>query len=174
MSEQPTDSSKPIDLACPTAPKHSQTQLDAERMNRRSALRKFGFGAGLAALFALSGDDLARMASAKLKRISGDNTVASKIAAEFQNAGIAFAGPSGCDDSFSCQACCIKLCAQLEQCSVDYDKCRLSIERATCEFKYRDCKAGKRDAYGTCVCKKTCTGCNCKDGSPCPDPAKPC
>lgn len=60
-------------------------------MTRRAALRKFGFGAGMAALLALSSDDLARMAAAKLKQHAGDNKVANQVAQEFKNAGLAFA-----------------------------------------------------------------------------------
>lgn len=71
-----------------------KVQFEQERISRRAALRKLGFGAGMAALLALSADDLARMAAVRLKQRAGDSRVADQIAREFRNVGIAFADPS--------------------------------------------------------------------------------
>ena len=70
-------------------------RVEQEKMTRRAALRKFGFGAGLAAFSLLGVDDIARMVGKRMERMAGDNKVAGQIAKEFQGAGIAFAaGPS--------------------------------------------------------------------------------
>jgi hypothetical protein len=75
----------------------ARAKAEAEKLTRRAALRKFGFGAGLAAIMALSADDLARMAAKKLDQYAGDNKTAHKIAEEFKNSGVAMAnyGVSG-------------------------------------------------------------------------------
>ena len=73
-----------------------QVQVEKERLTRRAALRKFGFGAGMAALMALSTDDLARMAAKKLQQQAGDNRIANAVAMEFKNVGIASADLNSC------------------------------------------------------------------------------
>lgn len=86
----------------------SAEQIELERLTRRQALRKLGFGAGLSAFMLLGVDDLARMVGAEMQKRAGDNKVAEQVAKEFQNAGIAFAaGPSGgyCSD---CTNACVE------------------------------------------------------------------
>ncbi len=76
--------------------KKSAEQIEQERLTRRQALRKLGFGAGLSAIMLLGADDLARMVGRRLQQMEGDNKVAEQIAKEFRSAGVAFAsGPSG-------------------------------------------------------------------------------
>lgn len=85
----------------------SVEQIERERLTRRQALRKLGFGAGLSAFMLLGVDDLARMVGDKMQQMAGDNQVANQVAKEFQSAGIAFAaGPSGGGPSgISCADC---------------------------------------------------------------------
>ena len=71
-------------------------RVEQEKMTRRAALRKLGFGAGFAAFSLLGADDLARIVGKRLERMAGDNKIAEQIAREFQGAGIAMAAsPSG-------------------------------------------------------------------------------
>ncbi|MDX1935242.1 MAG: hypothetical protein SFU56_21805 [Capsulimonadales bacterium] len=102
------------DVLGETGRAEARARFEAERLSRRQALRKFGFGAGMAALMALSADDLARLAAARLERVARDNQTARQIAEEFKNAGIAQAAMSpcaGCEDcppypkAFSCTPC---------------------------------------------------------------------
>lgn len=86
----------------PTAPMDLDTarRIEQEKLTRRAALRKLGFGAGIAAFSLLGVDDFAHMVGKRLERMAGDNKVAGQVAKEFQSAGIALAGgPSwgGCD-----------------------------------------------------------------------------
>lgn len=69
----------------------ARAKFEAARLTRRQALAKFGFGAGAAALLALSSDDIARMAAAKLKQHAGDNQIAHLVANELKDAGVAHA-----------------------------------------------------------------------------------
>ena len=88
-------------------------RVEREKLTRRAALRKLGFGAGIAALSMFSVDDLARLVGQRMERMAGDNKVAQAIAKEFQQAGIAFAGSlvcdaNGCSDDqlkFNCTGC---------------------------------------------------------------------
>ncbi len=66
-------------------------RVEQEKMTRRAALRKLGFGAGLAAFSMLGVDDLARMVGQRMERMAGDNKVATQVAKEFQEAGLAMA-----------------------------------------------------------------------------------
>ena len=78
-------------------------QVEQAKISRRAALRKLGFGAGMAAFSLLGVDDIARLVGKRLERMAGDNKVAGQVAKEFQSAGIAFAGgPSwaGCDTCY--------------------------------------------------------------------------
>lgn len=84
----------------------------------RAALRKLGFGAGMAAFALLGVDDFARMVG---QRMAKDNKVAEQVAKEFQGMGVASATPIspppyyyspnclGCctaSDPTLCQECC--------------------------------------------------------------------
>lgn len=77
-------------------------RVEQEKMTRRAALRKFGFGAGMAAFSLLGVDDFARMVGQRMERVAGDNKVAQHVAKEFQNAGIAMADPGGTPLSTNC------------------------------------------------------------------------
>lgn len=66
-------------------------RVEQERITRRAALRKLGFGAGLAAFSLLGVDDIARMVGQRMERMARHNKVASQVAKEFQGAGIALA-----------------------------------------------------------------------------------
>lgn len=69
-------------------------RVEQERMTRRAALRKLGFGAGMAAFALLGVDDFARMVGKRMERMTGDNKVAEQVAKEFQAMGVASAdGP---------------------------------------------------------------------------------
>lgn len=91
--------------------KKTSEEVEQEQLTRRAALRKFGFGAGMAALMALSVDDFARMAARKLEQHAGDNKVANAVAKEFRNAGVAFASGPSCspyctpDILHTCEPC---------------------------------------------------------------------
>lgn len=98
-------------------------KVEQEKLTRRSALRKMGFGAGIAAFSLLGVDDFARMVGKRLERMAGDNKVAGQVAKEFQSAGIALAGGAswagcdGCTDScvapkyYKCTPCTILWCS---------------------------------------------------------------
>jgi len=88
MSSNPkTEQSKTMDV-------QTAQRVEQGKMTRRAALRKLGFGAGLAAFSLLSVDDLARMVGQRMERMAGDNKVAGQVAKEFQQAGVAFAYPT--------------------------------------------------------------------------------
>ena len=90
----------------PTAEQIAEArQFEAEQFTRRQALRKIGFGAGLAAFFMLSTDDMAHMVGKVMEKRAGDNKIAHQVAKELENAGAAEAGWFGllCD---SCVANC--------------------------------------------------------------------
>ena len=94
MSSNPnTEQSKTMDV-------QTAQRVEQEKMTRRAALRKLGFGAGLAAFSLLGVDDLARLVGQRMDRMAGDSKVAEQVAKEFQQAGVAFAGdPSGSSTS---------------------------------------------------------------------------
>ncbi len=91
----------------------SVEQVEQERLTRRAALRKLGFGAGLSAFMLLGVDDLARMVGTKMAQMDGDNKVAGHIAKEFQSAGVAMANTSASGpDCGSCWCGCQAACAK--------------------------------------------------------------
>jgi hypothetical protein len=72
----------------------AKSSYEQQAMTRRQALGRLGFLAGAAAVAALGVDDLTRLVGRKMERMTGDNETARKVAQEFSNAGVAFAGPS--------------------------------------------------------------------------------
>jgi hypothetical protein len=93
-------------------------EIENEKMiSRRQALRKLGFGAGLAAFYMLGVDDFARIAYRSLIQHRNDNSLVNEMEKEFKNAGVAFAdgdspysssGPCtyfAAGDSTQCSAC---------------------------------------------------------------------
>lgn len=139
-------------------PKKTLAEIEKERITRRVALRKFGFGAGMAALMALSVDDLARMAARKLEQHAGDNQVASAVAKEFKNAGIAFANPSTprtggnpCDGDANPNACC-EDDNEYQRCTTYAETVQLlpsSVARDKCDAWVSLCKQNGGDADWT-------------------------
>ena len=79
---EPTEQPKTMDL-------ETAQRVEREKMTRRAALRKLGYGAGIAAFSMLGVDDFARMAGSRMAQMAGDNKVATRVAKEFQEAGIA-------------------------------------------------------------------------------------
>lgn len=130
-------------LPAPTTDAYEQ-----EKLSRRAALRKFGFGAGMAALLALSSDDLARMAAARLKQVAGDNQAANQIADEFKNAGVAFAitNPS------LCGTCDPQLCDGLQKCVNRAKYCQQCEGRssASCSAEQDTCNSLVNQRYISC------------------------
>jgi hypothetical protein len=118
MSSNPnTEQSKTMDV-------QTAQRVEQERMTRRAALRKLGFGAGLAAFSMLGVDDMARMVGKRMERIAGDNKVANQVAKEFQQAGVAFAdgglSGSGGSGNSSCQHCANQYFLDNCYCSNEY------------------------------------------------------
>ncbi len=98
-------------ISCPICKFNMPRLQEQERLTRRAALRKLGFGAGLSAFMLLGVDDLARMVGTKMAQMDSDNKTAEQIAKEFQSAGVAMAdlGPSvtPCPPLFcDCQKTC--------------------------------------------------------------------
>jgi len=91
-----SESKKPVN-------QKSVEQVEQERLTRRAALRKLGFGAGLSAFMLLGVDDLARMVGTKMAQTVRDNKTAEQIAKEFQSAGVAMASASS--SGSACQDC---------------------------------------------------------------------
>ena len=75
-------------------PETAQEKFERERLTRRQALKKFGMTASMAAFAMFSVDDLARMVGKAMQQRAGDNKVASQIAKEFQQSGVAMADVS--------------------------------------------------------------------------------
>ncbi len=133
-TEQSTDSGteqvETMDLA-------TAQRVEQEKMTRRAALRKLGFGAGFAAFALLGVDDFARMVGQRMERMAGDNKVAMQVAQEFQSAGIALA--SGPYYVVPCQSHCTK------QEKIDLDKC-LATQKAcvaspdACYYQAMNCE----------------------------------
>jgi hypothetical protein len=84
-----------IESAPETALETAKEKFERERLTRRQALKRFGMTAGMAAFAMFSVDDLAHIVGSAMKQRAGDNKVAAQIAQEFQQAGVAFADPSG-------------------------------------------------------------------------------
>jgi GNAT superfamily N-acetyltransferase len=132
-TEQNEPTEQPMDLA-------TARRIEHEKMTRRAALRKLGFGAGMAAFALLGVDDFARMVGQRMERMAGDNKVALAVAREFQGAGIAFAG----GPSWACHSCddnCIP--GAYQYCEPCVWPCTGSILRdENCgDFNYGKCQA---------------------------------
>ena len=83
-------------------------RIEQEKLTRRSALRKLGFGAGMAAFALLGVDDMARMVGQRMERMAKDNRVAEQVAKEFQGMGVASATPLPnypCISNYNCTGC---------------------------------------------------------------------
>lgn len=133
--------SKQISAGTPAETMDTQTarQVEREKLTRRAALRKLGFGAGLAAFSLLGVDDFARMVGQRMQRMAGDNKVAQAVAKEFQESGVAFAAfsnPSGtiCQSDYDrsgCSSTTVGKCC-LGTKGNQLDCCYKSGNKATC------------------------------------------
>ncbi len=84
----PADQNGPMDM-------EAARRVEDKKLTRRAALRKLGYGAGIAAFSLLGVDDFARIVGERLARHSGDSKVAQAVAQEFKQAGIVLASPTG-------------------------------------------------------------------------------
>lgn len=139
---EPMEQAETMDLA--TAQK-----VEQERITRRSALRKLGFGAGLAAFSLLGVDDFARMVGQRMERMAGDNKVATQVAREFQQAGIALASPNPSNPCPDCTPECG--CA-----------CKDCTSACTCQGQICENRCPKGSAGDICRgrCGTTVTNCS--------------
>ncbi len=136
----------------------ARKKFEAEKLTRRSALKKFGITSGMALFGMFAADDLARMVIKKMEEHEATRQIAETVAHEFKNAGIAFADSSSwpdCrQDTFpACWKCCDDYATNqsalehnMHQCSVqghtfgycsklyDYDKQsqKISDAQTTC------------------------------------------
>ena len=131
-------------------------KFEREQLTRRQALRKFGFGAGMAALALLSTDDLAHMVGKRMAQIAGDNKIANTVAKELENAGVAradiYVPPAGCG-SYG-----IKLYCQC--CTSMYHECMASPFGAmfgNCPGVYNDCNSSNQNPGGVNSCPAIAT-----------------
>ena len=109
---EPTEQPETMDL-------ETAQRVEQEKMTRRAALRKLGYGAGIAAFSMLGVDDFTRMVGQRLQRMAGDNKVASQIAREFQEAGVAMATAV----NPSCTYCYNEYKAEIKQATTDFSTC---------------------------------------------------
>lgn len=78
-------------------------RFERERLTRREAFARIGFRAAAAVVAVLTADDLLRKVGEVMAQHAGDNQVATAVAQEFRDAGVAFAsGPSGCTECGEC------------------------------------------------------------------------
>ncbi len=106
MSQLAPDQGGPMDV-------DAARRVEDSKLTRRAALRKLGYGAGIAAFSLLGVDDFARMVGQRLQRQAGDSQVAQAVAHEFQQAGIVLANPVGmaatsgshCISDYDCTGC---------------------------------------------------------------------
>ena len=120
-------------------------RVEQEKMTRRAALRKLGFGAGMAAFALLGVDDLARMVGQRMERMAGDNKVAEQVAKEFQGMGVALATPvpyypcisnydcTGCGGSAATGDCCSKSSDTTACCQKSYGPSSSNGDVAACQ-----------------------------------------
>lgn len=152
-------------------------RVEQEKMTRRAALRKLGFGAGMAAFALLGVDDFARMVGNRMERVAGDNKVVEQVAKEFQAMGLASADPGYPYYSQSdpaCVACGNKKTQEYTDARIVFghcnDNCPTNPTQAVPDPCGCLCQYAKsnRDA---CVESQGCcatNGCNCGPSYPCP------
>lgn len=91
LTENTQGAAAPEEIVVTTV-EERRAQWEAEKLTRRQSLARFGFLAGAACVAALTADELTRKVGEELSKRAGDNQVAQKVASEFKNAGVAFAG----------------------------------------------------------------------------------
>lgn len=102
----------------PVAPLNSSSEdlldarkkFEAEKLTRRSALRKFGITSGMAVFGMFAADDLARLVIGKMEEHKATRQIAETVAHEFKNSGIAFADSSSSGPCDYCNGDCTCLC----------------------------------------------------------------
>ncbi len=132
-----------------TEPMDAETarRVEADKITRRAALRKLGFGAGMAAFALLGVDDFARMVGKRMERMAGDNKVAAQIAVEFQSAGISVASPFPTGDP--CLDCCTHFCNSYNDCFQSYCVCkRNGGTDASCRAAQTTCENNADYSFG--------------------------
>ncbi|MGC4046327.1 MAG: hypothetical protein QM758_21260 [Armatimonas sp.] len=71
--------------------KKTLEQIETERMNRRQALGRIGFLAGMSAVAAMTSDELLRRVGHEIQKRSSDGQIINAVAKEFQSAGVVLA-----------------------------------------------------------------------------------
>lgn len=149
-------------------------RVEQERMTRRSALRKLGFGAGLAAFSLLGVDDLARMVGQRMERMAGDNKTAQAVAQEFQHAGIALAAvyldAYPCSQTNACQGLTdvCDCCTQTAIC--DQQKCQGAYEISTRGYPSPQQIQQAQQVRTTCMSQSVSDKLHCKEIHGCAPP----
>ena len=152
-------------------------RVEQEKMTRRAALRKLGFGAGMAAFALLGVDDLARMVGKRMERMAGDNKVAEQVAKEFQGMGVALAdGPSYYPYySYSpCAGCGTTKTDEYTAARMALGKCNDNCPTNPTQAVPDPCGCLCQNAKSTraaCLEAQACCGinnCNCGPSYPCP------
>lgn len=107
----------------------AREQFEAEKLTRRSALRKFGITSGMAVFGMFASDDLARMVIQKMEEHKETRQIAETVAYEFKNSGIAFADSSnqpacGYYNFPGCWNCCHAYNVKMNALNANMDNCR--------------------------------------------------
>ena len=79
----------------------ARKKFEAEKLTRRSALKKFGITTGMSVFGMFAADDLARLVIKKMEQHEETRQIAETVAYEFKNAGVAFADSSIASDPCS-------------------------------------------------------------------------
>lgn len=123
-------------------------KLEADKMTRRSALRKMGLTSGAVFGMFFAVDDLARLAIKKLEEHRATREIANAVARDFRNVGIAFAGPSG--GQLACSGCVAEKYTQYSRCQSTMSNCD------------GNCNGLVGAAYTSCTnaCQSSLSSCN--------------
>ena len=95
-------------------------KLEADKMTRRSALRKMGLTSGAVFGMFFAVDDLARLAIKKLEEHRATREIANSVAHDFRNVGIAF-GVTG--QQLACSGCVAEKYTQYSRCQSTMSNC---------------------------------------------------
>jgi hypothetical protein len=95
-------------------------KLEADKMTRRSALRKMGLTSGAVFGMFFAVDDLARLAIKKLEEHRATREIANSVAHDFRNVGIAF-GVTG--QQLACSGCVAEKYTQYSRCTTSDNNC---------------------------------------------------
>ncbi len=139
-------------------------KLEADKMTRRSALRKMGLTSGAVFGMFFAVDDLARLAIKKLEEHRVTREIANAVAHDFRNVGIAFAGPSG--GQLACSGCVAEKYTQYSRCSSTNSNCQGNcngLVGAALTNCYANCNSGLSscDASALSQAAGCCSQYNC-------------